>query len=103
MRALRCVVNNTLPPSKPFPFNHDAIEAMRQVWEAERDLSGMYYDSVGAPGTIEKLLQIVGLLKQIAEIFQSIADCPEERRRYEHWCDIYDNPRRPETFGKSPV
>jgi len=98
------VIDNTLSAPEPFPFNHDAIEALQQAWQAERDANlSVYCDSIGAPGTIEKVRQITGLLKQVAEIAQSITDDPEECRRYEHWVDVYDNPLRPETFGKSPA
>lgn len=106
----------------------DAVEAPLPSWllgylgfvrHKARLLEEMLHAAVlAAPGVDQGALAEIGqsmandikesldentLLKRVAEIAQSIADCPEERRRYEHWVDIYDNPRRPETFGKSPV
>jgi len=96
---------DTSPLAERFPFNDEAREAARRALDAQAAADLCQFldrDSIGAPGTKEKLLEIIGLLNQVAAIARSIESSPEERHRFKEWEDIYDNPRRPETFGKSP-
>ena len=106
MKALRCVVDNTLPPPEPFPFNPEACAARELAWgkldEAHRQMEHCWGSSLGAPGSAEKLHQVADCLQRAAAILAEIRQDPREQHRHEHWVDIYDNMRRPETFDKSP-
>jgi hypothetical protein len=103
--GLRLVVNN-VPPPVPFPFNPEAVKASNQVCAAYHQADPSDYisgSSVGATGTAEKFRTVMKLFEQAAALLQQIDDDPEEKQRYEHWEDIYDNPEdRPELFDKSP-
>jgi hypothetical protein len=98
---LRIVADNTAR-SNAFPFNHEAQDAWDEAADAARAADvgeGVARVSMGGPGSAEKLRRATELLRQAATIVQELRDCPEEDRRYAHWEDIYDNPRRRETFG----